>query len=521
MTAEIPRLVITAGKSGAGKTMVTCGLLAALKRRGLNVTAYKCGPDYIDPAFHREVLGIPSYNLDTFLCGRENVRGLLLRGGMPDAGISYTPEDQPCAVREAASRPCGAQPGAGTVAVIEGVMGYYDGLGGVSLEASTFDVADAVKSPAVLVVDGKGMSVSAVPYIQGLLKYQEKIARNSYIKGVILNRISPAMYGRMKELIGREAKVRVYGYVPEMKDFTLESRYLGLKMPGETAALKEKLERLGTVLEETLDIGGLMELAALAEPLTVGGDGLYGRIRPTFWENGEAPGGGKLRIGVAADEAFCFSYQDNLDILAEMGAQIVPFSPLKDGGLPTGLDGMIFYGGYPELYAGRLAGNHKMRDEIRRAAAAGLPCIAECGGFMYLQERIKDAQGRSYPMCGVLPGESFYTASLRRFGYVTLQGGRVFGKDAGKITAHEFHYYDSEQCGEAFAAKKPLSDRAWRCMVSTDAMLAGYPHIHYAGNMEVAEAFIGACRRYRGRGIEEDSGDHDREREKTDGKKGA
>ena len=332
MTAEIPRLVITAGKSGAGKTMVTCGLLAALKRRGLNVTAYKCGPDYIDPAFHREVLGIPSYNLDTFLCGRENVRGLLLRGGMPDAGISYTPEDQPCAVREAASRPCGAQPGAGTVAVIEGVMGYYDGLGGVSLEASTFDVADAVKSPAVLVVDGKGMSVSAVPYIQGLLKYQEKIARNSYIKGVILNRISPAMYGRMKELIGREAKVRVYGYVPEMKDFTLESRYLGLKMPGETAALKEKLERLGAVLEETLDIGGLMELAALAEPLTVGGDGLYGRIRQTFWENGEAPGGGKLRIGVAADEAFCFSYQDNLDILAEMGAQIVPFSPLKEIG---------------------------------------------------------------------------------------------------------------------------------------------------------------------------------------------
>lgn len=507
MTVHIPRLIITAGRSGAGKTMVTCGILEALKRRGMDVTAYKCGPDYIDPMFHREVIGVPGYNLDTFLCGRENVRRMFVSRG--ESGTRY-----------------GTRPGrtCTQIAVIEGVMGYYDGLGGVSHEASTYDVADTLRAPAVLIVDARGASVSLIPYIEGFLRYRDVASPNSYIRGVILNRISPAIFARMKELIEKETKVRVYGYVPEMKEMALESRYLGLKLPGETEAVREKLGRFCDILEETVDIDGLTALAASAVPLEAGEGSLAdedGKIyawdsqvlqdgreldecgEDLAWEKKSSLGSGEyfaqkcLRIGVAMDEAFCFIYQDNLDILSGLGAELVPFSPLKDTELPGQLDGMILYGGYPELYGERLAGNLRMKEQIRQAVLAGLPCIAECGGFMYLTESIRDGKGVSYPMCGALPGVSFCTPSLRRFGYVTLSGGTVFGERAGDIPAHEFHYYDSEQCGESFAAKKPLSDRTWRCMVSTDSLFAGYPHIHYAGNPKVAQAFIGACRRWK------------------------
>lgn len=461
---ELPRILITAGKSGAGKTMITCGLLAALKRRGLGITAYKCGPDYIDPMFHRETLGICSYNLDIFLCGRENVKKLLWRHWI---------------AKERAT---------GKLAVIEGAMGYYDGLGGVSCEASAYDVADATDTPAVLIVDCKGTSVSVIPYIRGFLEYQDKKSESSHIYGVILNRISPMMYGRMKDLIEKETSARVYGYVPEIKDLSFESRYLGLKLPGEIKEVQEKIDRLGDIIEETLDIDGFIKLAGSARPLKLREDSFLKRRKPCGQED--------VRIGVAMDEAFCFIYQDNLDILQSMGAEIVPFSPIHDNELPAGLDGVVFYGGYPELYAGKLSRNRSMREQIRRAVLSGLPCIAECGGFMYLTEEIRDESGTVWTMCGVFDGKSYYTPSLRRFGYVTLCGGKVFERETEDIFAHEFHYYDSEQCGQEFEAKKPLSDRAWRCMISTDSVLAGYPHIHYAGSPKVAEAFIKACQNY-------------------------
>lgn len=461
---DIPRMLITAGKSGAGKTMITCGILEVLKRKGLQVTAYKCGPDYIDPMFHREVLGIPGYNLDTFLCGRKMVQEILAWHSTSGKGMT------------------GEHTSANQITVIEGVMGYYDGLGGISSEASTYDVADATNTPSVLVVDCKGVSVSVIPYIQGFLKYQDEKSGNSHIQGVILNRISPAMYERLKELIENETSVPVYGYVPEIKDFVFESRYLGLKLPGEVGEIREKLKKLGDIMEESLDTDGLVRLAESAVPLRIKA------VRDSRQ--------GHLRIGVASDEAFCFIYQDNLDILERMGAKIVPFSPLHDVKLLDKLDGLIFYGGYPELYAKLLSQNQSMREQIRRAVLGGVPCIAECGGFMYLTESIRDERGAVYPMCGVFDGGSYHTSSLRRFGYVILHGEKVFGKNVGDIFAHEFHYYDSEQCGESLEARKPLSDRTWKCMVSTDTILAGYPHIHYAGSPKVAEAFIEACSDY-------------------------
>ena len=411
---KLPRILITAMKSGAGKTMLTCGILKAMKMQEINPASFKCGPDYIDPMFHKTVIGISSYNLDSFLCGENGVREILKKNG---AGAD--------------------------ISVMEGVMGYYDGIAGISSEASAYDIARITDTPAVMILDCKGLSVSAVPCIQGFLHYKE----DSRIKGVILNRLSPMMYGRMKEMIEVQTGIKVYGYVPVMKDCALESRYLGLKLPKERKDTEDKLTRLGEQILKSVDIAGLLELAENAPELQENAQYSTESVRTKD----------TVRIGLASDDAFCFFYQDNLELLQEMGAELIPFSPLYDK----------------------------------------QPCIAECGGFMYLQEYIRDESGTEFPMVGFLEGKSYPTGSLKRFGYVTLTGGRIFGKEAGDIPAHEFHYYDSEVCGEAFLAEKPMSNRSWKCMISTDTVLAGYPHIHYYGNEKIPENFLEQCRRCR------------------------
>lgn len=452
---KIPRLMITAPMSGAGKTMVCCGLLKCLKDREMKVTAFKCGPDYIDPMFHKEVLGIDSYNLDTFLCGRENTLKIFVR----HAGKSE-------------------------IAVMEGVMGYYDGIGGSTTDASAYDVARVTGTPAVLLIDGRGISLSIVPYIQGFLTFKEKETLKSHIGGVILNHVPSGQYTRLKELIERETSVKVYGYVPEMKELSLESRHLGLKKPSEIENFKEKMHILGERLADTLDIDGLILLAESAPD-----------VETYAWEMPVKKY--KVRIGLAWDEAFCFIYQDNLELLKAMGAEIVTFSPLHNTKLPEDIDGLILCGGYPELYIQWQEANDLMRKAVRKALKKGIPCIAECGGFMYLQEEIEDREGFFQEAVGAIKGKCFPTGSLKRFGYITLEGGLVFGRDVGKIPAHEFHYYDSDNCGNAFTAKKPLSERSWECMISTDTLLAGFPHIHYGGNPKVAEAFLEACKKRR------------------------
>ena len=311
------------------------------------------------------------------------------------------------------------------------------------------------------------------------------------IKGVILNRISPMMYARMKQMIEEQLKVRVYGYVPVVSECVLESRYLGLQIPEEVEKIDEKLEHLARVMEDTVDLDGILELArnvsAMQEDTQVKEHLL--NLSDTLQKG--------IRIAVAHDEAFCFIYPDNLEILKKLGAEIVTFSPIHDRSLPENIQGIVLYGGYPELYAKELSENDSMRESICHAVTLGVPCIAECGGFMYLQERLEGSDGKIYDMAGALFGKSYKTEKLRRFGYIILSKGTVFGHNVGNITAHEFHYYESEECGHAFTAKKPMSTRGWECMISTDTILAGYPHIHYMGNPQVAEAFAGACRRYK------------------------
>ena len=479
MKKYIPRVMVAAPKSGAGKTIVTCGILQALKGvrphpleaadfhegsdpllasphnfvGGQTPLAFKCGPDYIDPMFHREVLGIDSWNLDLFLCGSDYVHNCLVTHASRSGGVS----------------------------ILEGVMGYYDGLGGVSDIASSYAVAKATKTPVILVIDARGCSLSMGALIRGFQNFRS----DSRILGVILNRISEGMYARMKDALEREIPIRVLGYLPEREELGLESRYLGLKLPGEIEDIKKYLEELGQQAEKTLDLRGILEIASQAPPLEL----------PEITVTGERE---PVTISVAKDEAFCFRYQDNLEILASMGARLRYFSPLHDRELPEGTEGILLYGGYPELYARQLCENVSMRNSIRQAIQNGIPCMAECGGFQYLQEYLRTDTG-TWSMAGVLEGGSYPAGRSVRFGYVTLTGGKAFGRGIDEIPAHEFHYYDSENCGSDFLAKKPLTDRSWNCMVSRENILAGYPHIHYGGCPELAEAYLDACRRNGGK----------------------
>lgn len=447
------RFLLTAPSSGSGKTMITCGILQALMRKGIRLASFKCGPDYIDPMFHSRVIGSRSRNLDTFFAGRDTVRWLL----------------------EENSKDC-------DLAVLEGVMGYYDGIGGTTVRASAWDVADATDTPAVFIVNCKGMSVSVVPYIKGFLEYKE----NSHIKGVILNRVSPMLYPRLKGLIESSLPVKVAGYVPELKDCALESRHLGLVLPEEIPDLRRQLDILADTMEKTIDWDTLFRIA-----------GHVSRIKA---KEPEIPmpslEGAKIRVGVARDEAFCFFYEDNFRVLRKMGVEPVWFSPIHDEKLPEDIQGLMFHGGYPELYAKELSENTGMRRAVREKIQGGMPCMAECGGFMYLHKSMEDMEGTFYEMAGVIPGTVVKKDKLGRFGYITLEGGMVFGKDTGPIPAHEFHYFDSDCCGESFTARKPESSRSWKCIHSEKNLFAGYPHLYFYGNPVVPLAFTEACLAY-------------------------
>lgn len=458
---KIPRILLAAGASGSGKTLITCGLLQVLVNRGKKVASFKCGPDYIDPMFHSRVIGTKSRNLDTFFTSAERTRYLLGRNAA-DCDI----------------------------AVMEGVMGYYDGVGGTTSKASAYDLAVTTDTPVVLIVNSRGMSVSLAAYVKGFLEYKE----NSHIRGVILNQMSPALYPRMKKLLEEELGIAVLGYVPRVEDCVIESRHLGLVLPEEIPELKDRLFRLSEILEKSLDIEGILTLASRAGELQVP-ESLAHQDEAFSYRVPK-----DIRIGVADDEAFCFFYEDNFRLLQEMGAELVHFSPLHDRSLPDKLDGLLLYGGYPELYGKALEENVSLRDALAAALRDGMPCMAECGGFMYLHQEMEGMDGKSYKMAGVIPGRAFRTPRLGRFGYITLTQNpeSMEAKDwQGEIPAHEFHYFDSTNCGDAFYASKPQSTRGWNCMHAAGRILAGFPHLYYYGNPQVPRRFLENCLEYR------------------------
>lgn len=470
---HLPRVMLAAPSSGSGKTMITCGILQALKSRNMEPASFKCGPDYIDPMFHSKVIGTKSRNLDTFFTEDAVTRHLFARTAS-QAGIS----------------------------VLEGVMGIYDGLGGISAEASSYDLASVTDTPVILVVNARGMSLSVIPMIKGYLDYQKQLGKQ-VIRGVILNQTTKMTYLLLKDQIEAQTGTRLFGYVPKLADCTVESRHLGLVTPDEITDLKQRLERLAGELEQCLDLDGILALAQDAkdyEDAELEIPDAAAEVINTMKAGGHC--GSAIRIAVAMDEAFCFYYQDNLDLLEQMGAEIVPFSPLHDTCLPQKTDGLVLGGGYPELYAARLSENTAMKDQIRRAIENGMPYLAECGGFMYLHDSMEDMEGTVYPMCGSIKGRSYRTPKLSRFGYITLSANGQ--RDAGQLLAggetiqgHEFHYFDSTDPGQDYTAKKPNGRRQWECIHGDGRSAAGYPHLHYWSNPAFAARFLQKAQAYK------------------------
>lgn len=456
MSQNVPRVMFAAASSGCGKTTVTCAVLQALKNRGIDCISFKCGPDYIDPMFHREALGIASRNLDLFFAKEQTVRYLLQKNSQ---GKDF--------------------------ALIEGVMGYYDGISTKGY-ASSWCLARATKTPTILILDCRGMSTSIAAQLLGYLSFEEQ----SQIRGVILNRISKGLYPEIKELIeSRFTNITVCGYMPKMPDCSLESRHLGLVTAGEVANLKEKLVRLGKQAEESIDLSALLSIANTAPELSEETSAQPISLPQPLSE--------PVKIGVAKDKAFHFYYEDNLSLLTELGAQLIFFSPMQDS-LPEDLDGLLIGGGYPEVYAQTLSQNQQIRNQIKLALQNGLPCIAECGGFQYLQEELEGEDGTSYPMVGFLKGKSFRTEGLRRFGYVNLTANEdnLLCKKGEGFPAHEFHYWDSENTGSSFHAQKPMRKANWECIVANDHFVGGYPHLYFYSQPEMAKRFLEKCLTY-------------------------
>ncbi len=445
-----PRLMLAAPGSGSGKTTAACAVLRALKNRGEAVSAFKCGPDYIDPMFHTEVTGVRARNLDLFFFSADTARYLLKRNTPP-----------------------------GALALLEGVMGFYDGVGDSS-RASSYELARETGTPVVLVAGCRGKALTLAAELRGLRDFRPE----SGVRGVLLNGVKPAMFPFYRGLIERETGLRVYGYLPPLPEAALESRHLGLVTAQEVPALQEKLDRLAAQAEETVDLDGLLALARSAPALPA----------PACLPGTERLEGARVRVAVARDRAFCFYYEDALSLLRALGAELLEFSPLRDRALPEGCAGLLLGGGYPELSVRELSEKEPMREAVRRAVTGGMPCVAECGGFLYLHRTLRGAEGPAYPMAAALPGDAFPAGGLRRFGYVrlTAKQGNLLCRAGESFPAHEFHYWESSCPGGAFAAEKP-GGRRWDCAFASPTQYAGFPHFHFCAKPEMAARFLRAC----------------------------
>lgn len=498
------KIVIAADRSGAGKTTVSCGLLAVLKKRGVKVQSFKCGPDYIDPMFHRRVLGVPSGNLDSFFTDADTLRRIF-RDRVAESGAE--------------------------LALVEGVMGYYDGLGGVSSHASTWEIAHILDAPTILVMDAKGASVSVAALVRGMMEFKEEREVQSGICGLILNRVSPMFYPRLRSVIEEYCPgIEVLGYLPELPELKVPSRHLGLVEPEEIADFQRWTERVAAQMEESVEVARLMEIAGV-EPLNIqqaqgrdacnklkrldmrayeiGDDAVTDekdRSGENTWLQGSFQGNDAsvqpVRIAVSEDEAFNFTYEENRALLQQLGAELVPFSPLHDAALPAEIGGLLLSGGYPELYRDALHANASMRASVAEVVKQGLPTIAECGGYMYLLDAIEQV-----PMCGVLRGDAERKPRLVRFGYVEAETRRdsVLGPAGTVLRGHEFHRYDCDFNGADCTLTKPAagigsaatSARSYEGIYLTDRLAAGFPHFYYWSNPAALAHFLDACRTWR------------------------
>jgi cobyrinic acid a,c-diamide synthase len=466
-------IIIASNSSGGGKTTFTLGLMKALKNRNLDVQGYKVGPDYIDPAFHKEVTKKSSRNLDSFLMGEDGVTKSYLKGK-------------------------------GDIGIIEGVMGLYDGVG-VSEKASTYEISRLLGNmPIILVLSPKGQSASLCAEINGFKNY-----RNANIVGIVLNSISEKYYNLLKYAIEENCKIKVFGYIPKEQKISLSSRHLGLVQSMEILNLEEKLDICGSLVEEYVDLDSIInemqELKYETENQMIN------------YKNEESNLKNKtLRIGVALDKAFNFYYKDNLELLEELG-EVIYFSPIKDNDLPENLDFLYIGGGYPEVFKEELENNHSMRTSIKKALDNGLRCYAECGGLMYLTKSIDSRE-----MVGFFDGDSVMTNKLQNFGYCKVKINKkhfekdlllasnsvcsnennlkddlqenIMSEEYFEINAHEFHKSQVNlEEKNVYEVEKQRYDGElikWTCGYFKGNTLAGYAHINFLGNMELIKSLI-------------------------------
>ncbi|MDU2266438.1 cobyrinate a,c-diamide synthase [Clostridium celatum] len=424
-------IMISSNCSGGGKTTFTLGLMKALRNRGYDVQGYKCGPDYIDTAFHTAVTGKASRNLDIHLTGEDGVRAIFSRG-------------------------------AGDLAVIEGAMGIYDGKG-ITEEGSAYSISKLLDDvPIVLVITPKAQSTTLAAEIKGIKEF-----KNANIAGVVLNCISEGYYQLLKKSIEYNCNLKVYGYIPKNEEIKLGSRHLGLVQSIEIGNLNEKLDVCASLIEEYIDFDSLIED--------------FKEVKK--YEDKYHIENRYIKIAVAKDEAFNFYYKENLELLEEVG-QVVYFSPLKDKVLPKNIDFLYLGGGYPEVFKEELSNNKSMLNSIKSALDNGLRCYAECGGLMYLTEAIDNVS-----MVGFFKGNSEMTTRLNRFGYATVNINNL------KINCHEFHKskVNSEE-KTLYKVEKIGYDEnliTWQCGYNKKNTLAGYPHTHFFGNLEFLKYILG------------------------------
>ncbi|MGN0143584.1 MAG: cobyrinate a,c-diamide synthase [Clostridium sp.] len=434
-------IIIGSNSSGGGKTTFTLGLMKALKNRNYTVQGYKVGPDYIDPAFHKEVTGIASRNLDVYLMGEDGVKYSFIKGN-------------------------------GDVGIIEGVMGLYDGIG-AGENASTYHVSKILDDmPIILVITPKGQSSTICAEIKGMKEY-----RNANIAGIVINSVSEKYYKLLKYTIEKNCNIQVFGYVPKNNDITLESRHLGLVQSMEVLDIEKKLDICGEMIEKYVDVDAI--LSSMKEFNIVD--------KETAYQNRLENKG--FRIGVALDKAFSFYYKDNIELLEKLG-EVIYFSPLKDKSIPKNLDFLYIGGGYPEVFKKELEENESMRISIRNALNAGLRCYAECGGLMYLTEEIDGSS-----MVGFFKGKSFMTKRLQRFGYcnLSIEDKGYFDRNI-KINAHEFHKSDVDVNEKTiYEIEKHQYDGEiikWKCGYVKNNTLAGYAHINFLGNIDFLKGLV-------------------------------
>lgn len=471
---SVPRLVIAGASSGAGKTTVAVGLMAALARRGLRVAAFKAGPDYIDPGWHRLATGHPSRNLDPWLLPEATVRALFLRAA------------------------------AGTdVALIEGVMGLFDGRGAADDSGGSAHLARLLRAPVLLVVDAGGMGRSAAAVVRGFRDFDPRVR----VAGVVLNRLGSAGHASLvREAVEAACGLPVAGCLRRDEAIALPERHLGLVPAGEAGGdggAAGAVDRLARRVEEDVDLDAILALAGSAPALPAPPPG-------PAWEGVPAPeragGGGRVRLGLAHDAAFHFYYRDALDLLEGFGAELVPFSPLGDGRLLPGLHGLFLGGGFPEVFAERLAGNRVLLGEIRAAAADGMPVYAECGGLLLLCRSLVDADGREHPLAGVIPARAVMGGRLAGFGYKEAEalGDTLLLAAGERVRGHEFHYAslewdapDPASRPHAYRLRRHPGDAGVAEGWAEGNVLASFLHLHFCARPDLARRLVDRCAAYR------------------------